>query len=71
MILKVTIHGMHCNGCRTILENELNDSELVINASVNLEEKIAIIEVDKKTKFKDIEKIIKKCGFKCTKIEET
>lgn len=70
MKLKLTIDGMHCNGCKMALGRALNDDENVINASVNLEEKIALVEVKEKTKVKKLKKIIKKAGFKCIKIEE-
>lgn len=70
MKLIAKIEGMHCNGCRLTLENELNNSKIVKNVSVNLENKTASIEVFDNTKLKDIEKIIKKTGFKCIQINE-
>ena len=40
-----TITGMTCNGCKTSVEKKLNTIKDVINASVNLEKSMAIIEM--------------------------
>lgn len=42
---KYTVTGMTCNGCRAHVEKELNAVEGVENASVDLENKEAIIEM--------------------------
>lgn len=70
MKLIVKVEGMHCNGCKMTLENELKANKLVTSATVNLEEQTALVECVDKTKNKDIEKIVKKAGFKCLEIKE-
>lgn len=42
-----TIQGMTCNGCRTDVQNKLNQIGGVLNAEVNLEEEEAVIEMNK------------------------
>jgi copper chaperone CopZ len=42
-----TIEGMTCNGCRTDVENKLNQIGAVLKATVNLEEEEAVIEMNK------------------------
>lgn len=71
MKLIAKIEGMHCNGCRTTLELALNDSKNIEKVSVNLEDAEATIEAKDNIKFKEIEKIVKKAGFKCVSITET
>lgn len=70
MKLKLIIEGMHCNGCKKALENELKEDKNIKSVSVNLEEGSATLEVEEKVKFKTLEKLVKKAGFKCTNIEE-
>ncbi|MGB3344005.1 MAG: heavy metal translocating P-type ATPase [Aequorivita sp.] len=41
------IHGMTCNGCRSHVEQTLNEIENVTKASVNLEKGEAIVEMEK------------------------
>ncbi len=41
------IEGMTCNGCRTDVENKLNQIGSVLNAEVNLEKAEAVIEMSK------------------------
>lgn len=68
MKLICKIEGMHCNGCRTTLENELNESKNIESASVDLESATARVVCDENVSNKDIEKIVKKAGFKCVEI---
>ena len=42
-----TIQGMTCNGCRTDVQNKLNQIGGVLNAEVNLDEEEAVIEMNK------------------------
>ena len=42
-----TIQGMTCNGCRTDVENKLNQIGGILKAEVNLDEEEAVIEMNK------------------------
>lgn len=61
IILK--IDGMHCNGCAERLEKVLNKKDSIKKASVNFDNKEAIIEYDD-ISIKDIEEFIEDAGFK-------
>lgn len=51
------IEGMTCNGCRTGVENKLNAIPGV-KATVNLEEKTAVLESDRKLTAQELESIL-------------
>lgn len=53
-----TITGMTCNGCRTSVEDKLNELRDVINASVNLEKAEATVEMSKHVSVEILQKAI-------------
>ena len=56
------IHGMTCNGCRSHVEQTLNEIEGVSKASVNLEKAEAVIEMEKHIPLKVFEKALEDDG---------
>ncbi len=56
------IHGMTCNGCRSHVEQTLNDIEGVSKASVNLEKAEAVIEMENHIPLKVFEKALEDDG---------
>lgn len=61
VILK--IDGMHCEGCSSRLEKSLNVQDGIIKASVDLENKLAVIEYEN-IDVEKIEEYIEDTGFK-------
>ncbi len=49
------VEGMTCNGCRTDVENKLNQIGSVLNAQVNLEKAEAVIEMSKEISMLELE----------------
>ncbi len=62
--ITLKIGGMHCAACSAYLEKELSKTEGVVNPAVSIATNTATFEYDNsKLTIKDIEKIVKKCGF--------
>ena len=62
-ILKII--GMHCASCAVVIEKELQKQEGILNASVNFATEKASLEFDAKvTNLQEIQKVIKKLGYK-------
>ncbi|MCI9435382.1 MAG: heavy-metal-associated domain-containing protein [Bacilli bacterium] len=58
------VEGMHCDGCKKTIENELKTYKDIINVSASLLEKEVTIMCNDGVKIKELEKRIKKSGFK-------
>ncbi len=56
------IHGMTCNGCRTHVENVLQNVDGVTNASVNSEKSEAVIEMESHISIDTFQEALKKDG---------
>ena len=62
--ITLDIGGMHCAACSAFLEKELSKDDRISNVSVSIATNTATFEYDNsKITIKDIEKIIKNCGF--------
>lgn len=62
--ITLKIGGMHCAACSAYLEKELSKTEGVVNPAVSIATNTATFEYDNsKLTIKDIEKVVKKCGF--------
>jgi len=62
--LTLKISGMHCASCSAYLEKELSLADGIKNVSVSIATNTASFEYDAdKVKYKDIELIVKECGF--------
>ena len=67
----ISITGMHCQSCVTLVERRLNKTEGVLNAVVNLAtEKATVNYDDSKLKEADIINLITKTGYKASLAEE-
>lgn len=64
MKITFSVDGMHCDGCKKTLENELKMYKDITEINVILAEKKVTIVCDKNIKIKELEKRIKKVGFK-------
>lgn len=62
MSISYDITGMTCNGCRTHVENVLNTVEGVTKASVNLEKKEAVVEMEFPMKVQIFQEALKNDG---------
>lgn len=62
------VNGMHCDGCRKTIENELKNYPDISDVIVSLETKQVEIVCNNNVKIKELEKRIKKSGFKSTGI---
>lgn len=62
------VNGMHCDGCRKTIENELKNYPDISDVIVSLETKQVEIVCNNNVKIKELEKRIKKAGFKSTGI---
>ncbi len=62
------VDGMHCDGCKRTIENELKNYNDIIEVLVSLETKQVEITCKDNIKIKAIEKRIKKAGFKPIKV---
>lgn len=64
MITKtIQIEGMQCNHCKMSVEKALNSIEGVTKVEVNLENKIAVIEMEKEVEDSKIKEVIEEAGF--------
>lgn len=62
------VNGMHCDGCKKTIENELKSYSDISDVIVSLETKQVEIVCNNNIKIKELEKRIKKAGFKSTGI---
>lgn len=62
------VNGMNCDGCRKTIENELKNYPDISDVIVSLETKQVKIVCNNNVKIKELEKRIKKAGFKSTGI---
>lgn len=60
---RIKIEGMQCNHCKMSVEKALNTLEDVLKVEVNLQEKEAIIEMEKEVENQKIEEVIQEAGF--------
>lgn len=69
--ITLNIGGMHCAACSAYLEKELSKTEAIENATVSIATNTATFEYDTdKLTLKDIEKIVKGCGYFVVKEKE-
>ncbi len=62
--ITLNIGGMHCAACSTYLEKELSKTEGIENVAVSIATNTATFEYDSsKLTMKDIDKVVKSCGF--------
>ena len=62
--ITLKIGGMHCAACSSYLEKELSKTEGIVNPTVSIATNSATFEFDtSKLTIKDIEKVVKGCGF--------
>ena len=66
-----TIEGMTCNGCRTDVENKLNQIGGILNAEVNLEKEEAVIEMSKHISILELQNSLPSKYAIAEKISET
>ena len=64
----IYIEGMQCNHCKMSVEKALNALEEVTKVEVSLEDKKAVIELQKEIENSKIENAIKEAGFEVKKI---
>ncbi len=65
----VFIEGMSCNHCKMRVENTLKEMEGIKAAAVNLESKLAEVELTSEVSNEDIIQAIDDIGFDVVKIE--
>lgn len=65
----IKIEGMSCNHCKMSVEDALKKIDGVQNVSVNLEEKTAIIEIEKELDNQQIINTIDEIGFDVIEIQ--
>lgn len=65
----IKVEGMHCNHCKTSVENALNGLEGVL-AKVNLEKAEANVQVSGEVAAAEMEEAVKKAGFVVKSIEK-
>lgn len=63
MIKTISIEGMQCNHCKMTVEKALNSMEGVTKVEVSLENKKAVIELNKEIENNKIQKVIEEAGF--------
>lgn len=63
MIKTISIEGMQCNHCKMTVEKALNSMEEVTKVEVSLENKKAVIELNKEIENNKIQKVIEEAGF--------
>ena len=56
------IHGMHCNGCKTHVEQALSKTEGVSSVTVDLQKAEAVIEMQSHIPVEKLQEILKKSG---------
>jgi copper chaperone CopZ len=66
---KLTIEGLHCNGCAKRVENAFLKEKAVKDITVSFEEGSAILNLKKDLSKEQISQIIEDLGFTLTNIE--
>lgn len=66
----ITIVGMQCNHCKISVEEALLQLEGVIKVEVDLDKKIATIEINQEVSNEKIIEAIEEIGFEVDHIEE-
>lgn len=69
MVKTIYIEGMQCNHCKMTVEKALGKLEGVTKVEVSLEDKKAVIELQKEIEDSKIKETIENVGFEVTKIE--
>jgi Cu+-exporting ATPase len=67
---KILIEGMHCASCASNIERSLKKVPGVKNVSVSLMMKKSFVETEDNVKDEDLEKAVKRTGYKVLKIEK-
>lgn len=67
---KVLVEGMTCSSCINYIKDALEDIDTVIYSSINLEEKVILIESIGKVENNIIVNFIDKLGYSVVSIEE-
>ena len=62
------IERMKCEGCKSRLENYLNNQDGIIKATVSLEKKEAYIECEENISTDDLKQFVSDVEFSCTSI---
>lgn len=65
---KLYIEKMSCNHCKNYVEKVLGDMEGVKSAKVNLDEKVAVVELIKDIKDEEFDKVISEAGYDLVKV---
>lgn len=68
MVKTIRIEGMQCNHCKMTVEKALNSMEEVTRVEVSLENKKAVIELNKEIENDKIKNVILEAGFEVTEI---
>lgn len=63
MVKTISIEGMQCNHCKMTIEKALNSMKEVTKVEVSLENKKAVIELNKEIENNKIQKVIEEVGF--------
>jgi Cu+-exporting ATPase len=66
---KLSVDGMHCNGCRGRVEKMLKESQNVNDANVVLESKVATVHGNENFKVEDAIKTLTDAGYKVAKLD--
>jgi copper chaperone CopZ len=66
---KLTIEGLHCNGCAKRVENALLKNKAVKEVSVSFEEGNALLTLKKEMTFEELKSIIEDLGFTLINME--
>lgn len=69
MVKTIYIEGMQCNHCKMTVEKALGELEGVTKVEVSLEDKKAVIELQKEIEDGKIKEVIANAGFEVTEIE--
>lgn len=66
---KLTIEGLHCNGCAKRVENAFQKNKAVKEITVSFEDGIAILTLKKEMTKEEISQVIEDLGFKLINVE--
>ena len=69
MVKTIYIEGMQCNHCKMTVEKALGELEGITKVEVSLEDKKAVIEIQKEIEDRKIKEAISNVGFEVTGIE--
>ncbi|MEK6832470.1 MAG: heavy metal-associated domain-containing protein [Nanoarchaeota archaeon] len=67
--IKLTVEGMHCASCASLVERGLKKLPNIKNVSVSFMDKKAIIETDEKVSDEDLRKAVTRAGYKVVSID--